>query len=137
MRNLRVKTFFRRGMAKQAMGWYEEALGDFDSALVLEPQNKRCGLPLLAGVVHAETAQRSAFVCSQGQGVAGTTRPRTQHFTREPHCDHSAVVGAFQEVPVPECACSVAQSSLLCAGKFCNSTVTSRSGCAGSVHLLC
>ena len=69
LRNLRVKTFFRRGMAKQviarspvttaiasnsmptpaapqAMGWYEEALGDFDSALVLEPQNKRSALAL-------------------------------------------------------------------------------------------
>merc|ERR1719201_1152710 len=41
VRALRVKTFFRRGMARQAMGWYEQALGDYDSALVLEPQNKR------------------------------------------------------------------------------------------------
>ena len=92
MRALRVKTFFRRGMAKQvclwlmtmvwkvastmpqriaqAMGWYEKALGDFDSALVLEPQNQRSrlGVKVAFGARSAWTDPRHSTTARRRTG---------------------------------------------------------------------
>ena len=36
-----VKAYFRRGTARQMLGYYKEAIDDFKHALVLEPTNKR------------------------------------------------------------------------------------------------
>lgn len=35
-----VKAYFRRGQARQLLQDYEEAIGDFQEVLKLEPQNK-------------------------------------------------------------------------------------------------
>lgn len=35
-----VKAYFRRGQARQLLQDYEEAIGDFQGVLKLEPQNK-------------------------------------------------------------------------------------------------
>jgi len=41
-----VKAYLRRGTAREMMGYYKEAVEDFNHALVLEPMNKTAGVAI-------------------------------------------------------------------------------------------